>query len=118
MNTSKNDSNFSTHALDQIIPQLDNLSLAHLQKLRGLIDVKAQQVEQRARDNAIRQIKEIATTVGMSIPDIIAFKAPGSEARYKHPNDATKTWTGKGRQPKWMTNMLDGSGATLDSLRA
>ena len=40
MNATKNDSNFSARALDQIVMQLDNLSLAHLQQLRGLVDVK------------------------------------------------------------------------------
>ncbi len=37
------------------------------------------------------------------------------EPKYRHP-DNTQTWTGRGRQPTWVTDLLS-SGKTLDQLK-
>jgi DNA-binding protein H-NS len=37
------------------------------------------------------------------------------EPKYRHP-DTTQTWTGRGRQPTWVTDLLS-SGRTLDQLK-
>lgn len=36
--------------------------------------------------------------------------------RYRNPDDASQAWTGRGRQPKWVSEWVQ-SGKTLDSLR-
>jgi len=36
--------------------------------------------------------------------------------RYRNPADATQTWTGRGRQPKWVSDWV-GNGKSLDALR-
>ncbi|WP_208279302.1 ParB/RepB/Spo0J family partition protein [Massilia oculi] len=35
--------------------------------------------------------------------------------RYRNPNDATQTWTGRGRQPKWVSDWIE-SGKRLEQL--
>lgn len=41
------------------------------------------------------------------------YKAGGG-AKYANPSDPTQTWTGRGRQPNWIKEAVDG-GASLDS---
>lgn len=36
--------------------------------------------------------------------------------KYQNPVDASQTWTGRGRQPRWVVDAL-AAGTTLDSLR-
>jgi DNA-binding protein H-NS len=30
------------------------------------------------------------------------------QPRYRHPDDASQQWTGRGRQPKWVKEWVDG----------
>lgn len=36
--------------------------------------------------------------------------------KYRNPADASQTWTGRGKQPRWVVDAI-AAGATLDSLR-
>jgi DNA-binding protein H-NS len=36
--------------------------------------------------------------------------------RYRHPDNASQQWTGRGRQPKWVKEWVEG-GKSLDKLR-
>jgi DNA-binding protein H-NS len=47
--------------------------------------------------------------------DSSKLKGRKVEAKYRHP-DTTQTWTGRGRQPTWVTDLLT-SGRTLDQLK-
>ncbi|WP_401750621.1 H-NS histone family protein [Stenotrophomonas muris] len=46
-----------------------------------------------------------------------AVKRPGAKVppKYRNPMNAQETWTGRGRQPRWVENALN-VGATLESL--
>lgn len=117
--TPKTDANFSSHALEQVVPQLDNLSLADLRKLAEILQAKTKQVEQQERERAVEQIKSIATGVGMSIPEILAFKPTGigSTAVYRNPKNHSETWAGKGARPKWVKEWIEANGDNLDAIR-
>ena len=39
-----------------------------------------------------------------------------SKAKYRSPDDKSLTWSGMGRQPKWITELID-SGRALEDLR-
>jgi len=43
-------------------------------------------------------------------------RSRASKAKYRSPDKKSLTWSGMGRQPKWITELLD-SGKTLDDLR-
>jgi hypothetical protein len=41
---------------------------------------------------------------------------PVRSRRYRHPDNASQQWTGRGRQPKWVKEWVEG-GKSLDKLR-
>lgn len=98
-----------------MLPDLEQLSVAELEDV--IADAK-NCLKQRHRSR-IRQIYtqyvELATTVGMSVDELIA-SARGEmhkpitvrklPARYQHPTNPAKTWSGVGKPPLWMTAQL------------
>jgi len=63
--------------------------------------------EKQAEDDFKAEIVELATKRGIDIDSVLgkkrAKKSSGSVApKYKHPKDATLTWSGRGKAPKWM----------------
>jgi DNA-binding protein H-NS len=76
---------------------------------RAIKDRQQQEV-QRARE----QILAIAKEAGVSVEDLLGN--PGTkpkkkygkkvEPKYQNPKDTSQTWTGRGRQPKWMAEAL------------
>jgi len=84
-----------------------------LGELKGLqhdveraIKDRQQQDVQKARE----QILAIAKDAGVSVEELLgnggakAKKANGKkvDAKYQNPKDNSQTWTGRGRQPRWM----------------
>lgn len=68
---------------------------------------------------ARRQIEAIAASVGVPLDELIAGPVSGAKGtrppRYGHPHDPALTWSGAGRKPFWVHDLL-GSGYTLAQL--
>jgi DNA-binding protein H-NS len=104
---------------------LSNMSLGDLRNLQEQIKQEMKKREHQEVQKAREQILAIAQSVGVPLKDLIASgrgaKAAaggtGSVAvRYRHPDDASQQWTGRGRQPKWVKEWVEG-GKSLDQLR-
>ncbi|MGO4474838.1 H-NS family nucleoid-associated regulatory protein [Massilia sp. 2TAF26] len=105
-----------------------DLSNYNLAELKGLQFDIEKEIKSRQKDEvrkAREQILAIAQDVGVPVSDLIA-KAGGArkggngqqgEARFRNPADKSQTWTGRGRQPKWIAEALAG-GKSLDDFRA
>lgn len=100
---------------------LSNMSLGDLRNLQEQIkqEMKKREVEevQKARE----KILAIAQSVGVSLKDLMASSGRGSKGvtvapRYRHPQQAELQWTGRGRQPKWVKEWVEG-GKSIDDLR-
>jgi DNA-binding protein H-NS len=69
---------------------------------------------------AREQILAIAQSVGVPIKDLIGngirAKTGTVAVRYRHPDNSAQQWTGRGRQPKWVKEWVDG-GKSIDKLR-
>jgi DNA-binding protein H-NS len=104
-----------------------DLSGYNLGELKGLqrdieqaIKDRQQQDVQKARE----EIMAIAKNAGVSVEDLLAgaskkaSKASGKkvQAQFQNPKDAAQTWTGRGRQPKWIAEGL-AKGKALDDFR-
>jgi DNA-binding protein H-NS len=104
-----------------------DLSGYNLSELKGLqhdiekaIKSRQQQEVQKARE----QILEIAKGAGVTVDELLAapvkkaIKDVGKKVKpqYQNPEDASQTWTGRGRQPKWIATGLE-SGKTLNDFR-
>jgi len=92
--------------------------------LNGLLALKndvEQEIKRRehdAKEQARKQIVEIARNYGLTVEEILA-KGTGArkpvEAKYRHPDHPELTWTGRGRQPVWFQELL-ASGKTKEDL--
>lgn len=98
---------------------LSNFSLSELHDLQSQV---AEQIKSREKEEIAKvqqQILALASSVGMTVEQIMNIKAPKEKrlvaVRYRHPENSSKQWTGRGRQPKWVKEYL-GSGKTLESL--
>jgi DNA-binding protein H-NS len=64
------------------------------------------------RKEVIAKIKELAASIDVTVEIHEAGKkSPRTVSKvsikYRHPQDAEKTWTGRGMTPKWMQALLD-----------
>jgi DNA-binding protein H-NS len=64
-------------------------------------------------------LEEVAQKMGYSLADLtgvsVAKKRKPAEAKYANPANASETWTGRGRKPRWVQAALD-AGKSLDDL--
>jgi DNA-binding protein H-NS len=107
---------------------LSNMSLGDLRNLQEQLKQETKKREQQELQKAREQIIAIAQSVGVPLEDLISSAARGSKSkntgagtgtvavRYRHPDDASQQWTGRGRQPKWVKEWVEG-GQSLDQLR-
>jgi DNA-binding protein H-NS len=77
--------------------------------------------EQEEVQKAREQIQAIAQRVGLPLKDLITTTGRGVKAgsvavRFRHPDNSAQQWTGRGRQPKWVKEWVEG-GKSLDKLR-
>ena len=81
--------------------------------VEGAIKDRQQQDVQKARE----QILAIAKDAGVSVEELLgnggakakkAKKANGKkvDAKYQNPKGNSQTWTGRGRQPRWMAEAV------------
>ncbi len=100
---------------------LSNMSVGDLRNLQEQIKQEMKKREVQDVQKAREQIQAIAQSVGMSLKDLIATAGRGSKGasvavRYRHPEDNNQQWTGRGRQPKWVKEWVEG-GKSIDDLR-
>ena len=98
---------------------LSNLSVGELRNLQDQIKIELKKREQHDLAKAREQILSIAQSVGIPIKDLISSgirtKSGAVAVKYRNPNDASQQWTGRGRKPKWVEEMLK-SGASMASM--
>lgn len=86
-------------------------SLAQVAHARGIQILSPEREEQRAkREEAMRELQVVARKHGLSIEEIIGGPVSRStgmtDTFYRHPDDPNKTWSGRGRQPAWVKQMV------------
>jgi DNA-binding protein H-NS len=104
-----------------------NIDLAsyNLIELKGLQHDIEQEIKRRQRgdlEKARQQILAIAQQAGVSLDELLATgtkqsnKAKGEkvQAQYYNPADKAQTWTGRGRQPRWIAEGIAGGKKLAD----
>ncbi len=96
-----------------------DLSALTVEELNGVI-AQAQQLIKAKRKTSIKQarakIEQMAADLGITVAELLAnngeVKAVSTkekkkvEPRYRNPANAEETWTGRGKQPRWLTAQL------------
>lgn len=99
---------------------LSNMSVGDLRNLQEKIKQEMKKREHHEVAKAREQILAIAQSVGMPLKDLIGsgirVKTGTVAVRYRHPDNSAQQWTGRGRQPKWVKEWVDG-GKSIDLLR-
>lgn len=103
---------------------LDAMSLDELRKLHRRIAAAIDSYEARRKEAARREFEQLARDRGFSSLSDLVEAAPARRgksavtgpAKYRHPENAAVTWTGRGRRPGWVIEAL-AAGRSLDELR-
>jgi len=103
---------------------LSGYNLAELKDLQHDIEREIKGRQHQDLQKAREQILAIAQEAGVSVEELLAAggkksktsKGQKVQARYQNPSDNSQTWTGRGRQPKWIAEGL-AKGKALDDFR-
>ena len=111
--------------MDIDISQLSRTQLAELHKrpeqdikIRSLQEKKAFQKKYAEKRRAIvKQVHELLKNNNLNLDDVINQKHSNiNQPKYRNPLNSKETWTGKGRKPNWILNLLQ-QGKTIDELK-
>jgi len=104
-----------------MMPDISNLSVEELKRLQVEAEALIASKKDQAVEDAYQQILDIADNVGLTIEQILEFGATkrkkstrkSVEPRYRSKKNVADTWTGRGKQPRWLVAELE-SGAKLE----
>lgn len=108
-------------------PDLKSMTRKELEKLKTGVEKALARLETQDKKAALAAAEKAAAAHGFSLAEITGSDGPMktrkaktgpktvSAPRYKNPDDATQTWTGKGRQPTWFKSALS-AGKSPDSM--
>ena len=102
----------ATIDLTQItVDDLINNSFSELALLQELVEKTIESKNGLEKEEARKKIKSITEESGFSLDELFhigKMKAPKKKApiKYRHPDDPSLTWSGRGRKPKWIGTYL------------
>ena len=101
---------------------LDSLSLDELKALQKDVNKAVENYDAKRKQEAQAAVEAKARELGFSLAELVdgtgkaGKKARTSQpAKYRHPENASLTWSGRGRQPGWIKEAL-ANGTSLDEL--
>lgn len=98
---------------------LSNYNSQQLRELQGEVEREMRKRRREEIRQAQRELREVADRFGFSLAELVPGQAAagGTRAvRFRHPNDDSKTWSGRGRKPNWIKKW-EAEGKPLDELR-
>lgn len=99
---------------------LSSLSSAELKDLLEQIPLEIKRREKKEKADALKAIEILAAERGFKLEELLET-APAKKERapvpvkYRHPTNPELSWTGRGRQPKWVVEFIT-AGGTLEKL--
>jgi DNA-binding protein H-NS len=91
---------------------LQNLSANELQEIIINAEKALKNIQVNKRKEVIAEIKRLAESIDMTVELNEIDKKParkGSKVaiKYRDPNNAENTWTGRGVMPRWLRDLLN-----------
>ena len=91
---------------------LEALSLKELRQLQKDLAKAISTYEDRHKAQARTKLEAIAKEMGYSLAELIGIEVKTTRApavaRYRHPDNAALTWSGRGRKPQWFADHING----------
>ncbi|MEO1774018.1 MAG: H-NS histone family protein [Pseudomonadota bacterium] len=103
---------------------LEKLSLEELRQLEKDVLSAIASFEKRKRNEALAAVAAAAKEHGFDLADLLGDEKTSKgrkqplPPKYQHPEDPSKTWSGRGRQPEWVKESLAGGKPLADLLIA
>lgn len=99
---------------------LEEMNLSELKSLQRQVAKLIESYEARQKGYALAELEAKAKELGFSLSELTGVSGPkakrkSAKPKYHHPDDASITWTGKGRQPDWFKKAVMG-GVSPDDL--
>ena len=88
----------------EILDQLESLAVDTLRRIRGKADSLISSKESAEKERALDEIKHLIEEKGLSSEEVRQSIFP---PKYVHPDDPTKTWSGKGKKAAWLQAEID-----------
>ena len=97
------------------MPDISNLSVEELRRLTAEAEALIESNKDQEIEDAYNNIINIAESVGYSLEQLIEYGAhkrkkttrKAVEPRYRNKNNPSETWTGRGKQPRWLVAELE-----------
>jgi len=93
--------------------QLTDKTLEELQQLITDAQTQLKVAQYDQRKEVFAKIRALAESINVRVKiyeneKAVIKKMSGKvPAKYRHPDDFSKTWTGRGMPPKWMRELID-----------
>ncbi len=100
---------------------LHAMSLEELKKHQKDIQKAIESFEARQLADARAKLEEYAREMGVKLEDVMGISVKGrgktqGVPKYRHPENPSLTWTGKGRKPDWFNQAIE-AGMSADDLK-
>jgi len=99
---------------------LEALSLKELRKLHKDIAKAITTYEDRQKAEARAKVEAFAKELGHSLAELVGSDAKPTRApvapKYRHPENPSLTWSGRGRKPLWFEGALKAGKTAKDML--
>lgn len=101
--------------------ELSKLSTAELKSIVAQIHKEIEKRQKEEKAQLVKELEAKAATLGFTLAELVSGSS-GKRAsapvaiKYRHPKKDELTWTGRGRQPKWVVEFLS-QGGTIDLLQ-
>jgi len=88
---------------------LESMSKDELQTLKKNVDKALAGYEKRQKELALAAAQKAAQDHGFSLDEVLGKKGSGKTSipKFRNPQDATQTWSGRGRQPTWYKDAIN-----------
>lgn len=97
----------------------ETMTLKELRQLQKDLAKAISTYEDRHKAEARAKLEAIAKEMGYSLAELIGVEVKASRApavaKYRHPENAGITWSGRGRKPQWFVEAL-AAGKSADDL--
>ena len=101
---------------------LSKLSIEEMQELAREIENEIVTRREADRERVLQQMRDLAGSLGMTLEDFLRQErgrgrgaGPAVAVKYRHPEDSSLTWSGRGKRPNWVNEHLN-SGKSLEEL--
>ena len=100
---------------------LSKLSAGDLVKLAGRLEEEQVERRERARAELRERWTKEAEAAGFTVDEVLGKPKKRTRAKpaakYQHPTDPATSWSGRGKKPVWLQELLD-QGRELEEFRA